>query len=421
MLLFSRVLVLVALTAAAGVASAAEPLRKWTNPQGKSIQARLISIEGETARLQMANGEFVNVALEKFSEDDRKYLESRKTAAVNADSSTPDNAPAKTDDKAAKNPTAATAESELKRNRKWSDRRGKQISARFVRFHDGKAILMQGNKAVNVPFGDLSDADQAFLKERHEALGKADDVPPAIPTPTPGINGNPGAVTPPLLARQQLPPGAMPENIGGIPTRIPSPPRIELPRPFSPPPANSRPPAAAANNPAQNAAQNAVGMNTPTQSAQPSTSVASAPAFDPTASQHQQPIYQRQTQDISQPSATSPRPSPRPFGSSFFDSARTQESPPAPNFSAPSIPFASAPQMEEVFQCMTCKKTINKKVKLGDKCPHCGVTFTERVDESGKTVERDVRSTGKLIKMWVGIAILVLGLIGGAIAKLRGS
>jgi hypothetical protein len=77
--------------------------------------------------------------------------------------------------------------------------------------------------------------------------------------------------------------------------------------------------------------------------------------------------------------------------------------------------------MEEVFQCMTCKKTINKKVKLGDKCPHCGVTFTERVDESGKTVERDVRSTGKMIKMWVGIAILVLGLIGGAIAKLRGS
>jgi hypothetical protein len=156
---------------------------------------------------------------------------------------------------------------------------------------------------------------------------------------------------------------------------------------------------------------------------QPSTSVASVPAFDPSASQSQQPIYQRQTQDISQPSATSPRPSQRPFGSSFFDSARKQESQPAPapNFSPPSIPFASAPPMEEVFQCMTCKKTINKNVKLGDKCPHCGVTFEERVDESGKTVERSVRSTGKMIKMWVGIAILILGLIGGAIAKLRGS
>jgi hypothetical protein len=427
MSLLSRVLVLFALTAAAHIASAAEPLRKWTNPQGKSIQARLISIEGATARLQMAHGDFVNVSLEKFSEEDRKYLESRKAAAGAGDSTTLHNAAAKSDGKAAKSPNAATAESELKRNRKWTDRRGKQVNARFVRFHDGKAILMQGNKPVDVPFGDLSDADQAFLKERYEALGKGDDVPPAIATPTPGVNGNPGAVTPPWLARQQGPPGAMPENIGGIPTRLSTPPRIELPRPFLPP-ANSPSPPAAADNAAQSSAQNAVGMNTPTGSAQASTSVASAPAFDPSASQSQQPLYQRQTSNLPD---TSHRPSSAPKSSDsspFFKWG--QESADTSNISAPQI--ASAPPMsspfsaarnenEMVIQCGKCGKTQKPGFKAGSSCQHCGTVIDVIVDEGGKTVDRSVRATGKMIKMWVAIAILVLGLIGGAIAKLRGS
>lgn len=415
MSLFSRALVLFALTAAAHVASAAEPLRKWTNPQGKSIQARLISIEGETARLQMANGDFVNVALEKFSEEDRKYLDSRKSTGEGG-STALENSSTKGDDKAGKSPTAATAAIELKRNRKWIDRRGKQISARFVRFHDGKAILMQGNKPVDVPFGDLSDADQAFLKERYEALGKADDVPPAIPTPARGTNSvaSGGGATAPLpwFAQQQSTPQYnSPNNIGGAPSRVPSPPRMELPRPFTPP--NLASPAA---RPTNTLPPNAAVGNAANQPIHSPTAVASVPAFDPLAGQTQQPIYQRQPQNITQshitqPPVTSSTGAPRSLGSSWLESWQSQQS-------APPIPRA---EPEKTLQCLTCNKIIETQLKPGNKCPHCGTVIDVIVNEEGKTVERSVRATGKQIKMWVGIAILVLGLIGGAIAKLRGS
>ena len=425
-----RTAVLLALFAAADAACAAEPLRKWTNPQGRSIQARLISIEGTTARLQMANGDFVDVALDKFSAEDRKYLESRKDTADGGDSTKPEINSTTRDDKTGSNLTSTSATLELKKNRKWSDRRGKQITARFIRFHEGKAILMQGNKAVDVPFGDLSDADQAFLKERFEALGKAEDVPPAIPTPTRDATsiagGNVGAAPPPWFAQGQPPPAAGRQNVppnamSNFPRSIPTPPRIEFPRPFTPPAASTPPAAASAYNSPQNTSSAA---NAGSQQTTSPTAIASAPAFDPSASQSQQPIYQRQTQDMSRPSVTSTRPSSRPFGSSFFDSQRTSDPRPAPDFAAsPSpatSPFRSAPQ-EMVVQCGKCLKTQKPGFKAGGRCQHCGSVIDIIVDESGKTVEKSVRATGKSIKFWVAIAVLVISVLGGAIAKLRGS
>jgi hypothetical protein len=421
-----RTAVFLALFAAADAACAAEPLRKWTNPQGRSIQARLISIEGTVARLQLANGDSVDVALDKFSAEDRKYLESRKDA-TNGGASTKTEAPASGGNST---DAAKTATIELKKNRKWSDRRGKQITARFIRFHEGKAILMQGNKPVDVPFGDLGDADQTFLKERFEALGKGDDVPPAIPTTTRDATsiagGGVGAAPPPWFAQGHPPPAAGPHNMppnamANFPRSTPTPPRIEFPRPVTPPAFSTPPPAASAYNSPQNAPNAAKAGSQQTSS---TAAIASAPAFDPSASQSQQPIYQRQTQDISQPSVTSTWPSSRPFGSSFFDSRRASEPQPAPDFSAsPSpatSPFSSAPQ-EMVVQCGKCLKTQKPGFKAGGRCQHCGTVIDIIVDEGGTTVDKSIRATGKSIKFWVAIAVLVISVIGGAIAKLRGS
>ncbi len=74
-----RTAFLLALVAAAEAACAAESMRKWTNPQGKSFQGKLVSVESGAARLELPNGSVVSVALKKFSDEDRRYLESRKT------------------------------------------------------------------------------------------------------------------------------------------------------------------------------------------------------------------------------------------------------------------------------------------------------------------------------------------------------
>jgi hypothetical protein len=428
--LFSRAVVLFAITAAAHTASAAEPLRKWTNPQGRSIQARLISIEGDVARLQMANGDFVNVALEKFSEADRKYLDARK-GALTAESATGEKRPADGESKSA-TAGATAAAADLRKTRKWT-RQGKQFSARFVRFHDGKAILMQGNKPVDVPFGDLSQSDQAYLKEQFEALGRISEVPPAIPTSTRATgsvaNNAPGTAPPPLFAQQASPPAAAqnfpPTNIAGVPSRVALPPRMELPRPFTPPNMNIAPPAARQTN---TLPPNATVGNSANQTTHAPVAVASVPAFDPSASQSQQPIYQRQTSDTAQSISTASNSSQQSRNSPFFKWG--QESSERANSSTPQI--ASAPPMtspfssgrnenEMVIQCGKCGKTQKPGFKAGGRCQHCGTVIDVIVDEGGKTVDRSVRSTGKMIKMWVGIGILVLGLLGGAIAKLRGS
>ncbi len=73
-----------------------------------------------------------------------------------------------------------------------------------------------------------------------------------------------------------------------------------------------------------------------------------------------------------------------------------------------------------VVQCGKCKKTQKPGFKAGSRCQHCGTVIDIIVDESGKTVEKSVRETGKSIKFWVAIAVLVISVIGGAIAKLRG-
>jgi hypothetical protein len=71
--------------------------------------------------------------------------------------------------------------------------------------------------------------------------------------------------------------------------------------------------------------------------------------------------------------------------------------------------------------CGACNKTQKPGFKAGQRCQHCGKTIDEITDESGEVVDRSARSTRRNIKFWVWAAIVGIGLIGSAIAKLRGS
>ncbi|MDB2347811.1 TlpA family protein disulfide reductase [Verrucomicrobiales bacterium] len=54
--------------------------RSWTNADGKAINAALVSIEGDSVKLEMPNGRKVSYPINKLSEQDQEFIESRKTA-----------------------------------------------------------------------------------------------------------------------------------------------------------------------------------------------------------------------------------------------------------------------------------------------------------------------------------------------------
>ena len=53
--------------------------------------------------------------------------------------------------------------------RKWTDVAGNQISADYVRVHEGEVVLRQGSRLIRCPYDKFSDLDKAFIREQMEA------------------------------------------------------------------------------------------------------------------------------------------------------------------------------------------------------------------------------------------------------------
>jgi len=68
------------LTLTASFAAGENKLRDWTNSAGKKISAELISLEGDSATLRMANGKKYAISLATLSETDRQFAKEWKTA-----------------------------------------------------------------------------------------------------------------------------------------------------------------------------------------------------------------------------------------------------------------------------------------------------------------------------------------------------
>jgi hypothetical protein len=80
-----------------------------------------------------------------------------------------------------------------------------------------------------------------------------------------------------------------------------------------------------------------------------------------------------------------------------------------------------APQYQEIIICGACNKEQKPGFKAGQRCQHCGRTIDEIEDESGNVVERSSSSTRRNVKFWVWAVIAGISVIGGLIAKLKGS
>ena len=51
--------------------------RDWTNAEGKTIQAALVEVNGDKAKLRLKNGKVVDYPIEKLSEDDQTFIKSK--------------------------------------------------------------------------------------------------------------------------------------------------------------------------------------------------------------------------------------------------------------------------------------------------------------------------------------------------------
>jgi len=195
--------------------AADEPSRTWTSGDGRTLEGAYVRVDGDNVVIRMASGE-VSVPIERFVLADRFYarkqaalqraIEEEKAGKEDQPSAppavrnpVPEKAPrwpASNDnfDNADENvavPLNGESKTGLKGDREWTDGRGNKMKARFVRMHQGNVIL-QGRKLETVPFYNLSDDDQGFLRMNLEALGQADQIPNRPPPQQVAGNGNGG-------------------------------------------------------------------------------------------------------------------------------------------------------------------------------------------------------------------------------------
>jgi hypothetical protein len=274
--------------------------------------------------------------------------------------------------------------------RPWTDTTGRTIEAKFVRVYQGNVVLLRGKKVVQVPFYNLSEGDQQFVRDELEKSDKSYLIPaPPAQASNDEIAGssNTGSIPPPTVHRP---------NFSG--------PRFGPPQGSMPPAASAKMAELQANHARmleqvkaehqrlidQSRARREERMRpapTPAQPPWASTSPQSAPAM---AHGHEStmPTYEQMA-----------RPQP----------TRPHTAPPTELASASNDYSYSAPSMQK--QCESCNGIVSDNAKVGDRCPHCGVKwdYDDTTGESSST--RSWRSRRGLIKGGIFVIVVVCGLL----------
>jgi hypothetical protein len=77
----------------------------------------------------------------------------------------------------------------------WSDVHGNQVTAKFVRVVGGNVVLGRGSRSVFVAFGDLSFADQEYVKEVLTSRGQ-EGLIPRLPAAAPATDAGQNQAAP---------------------------------------------------------------------------------------------------------------------------------------------------------------------------------------------------------------------------------
>lgn len=333
------------------VVAAVTEARTWTNYQGKTIEAEFVRLEGVNAVLQM-NGREFPYPLSQLSEADRQYVFQQaagvtppvapaESEPVNpftpVENDGPNDGPgddAEDDDRDGGDDSSARSSSGVARTRFWTDNLGNQIRAKFIRIHDGNAILMQGRKLVPCPIQNLSAADRQYVRELLEARGETDLMPSEE-----------------ILASAR---NAYSEEGGEGATDMGAGRPYNPPEPFRPP--GFTPGAELAGNPMPPDASNPADTLADNPMPEQPESYAASGSRSNSFSGH--------------------------FGPSFSDPANMGDASPVsmqpnlPEVHVPDVTFTppSFPQQQLEYYCSNCKKTVPEHVN--DRCPHCGIYFS---------------------------------------------
>ena len=275
--------------------------------------------------------------------------------------------------------------------RPWTDSTGRKIEAKFVRVYQGNVVLLRGKKVVQVPFYNLSEGDQQFVRDELEKSDKSYLIPaPPVQASNDQIAGSTNAESSP-------PPTVQRPNFSG--PRF-GPPQGWMPRAESANMAELQAKHARMLEQVkadhqrlidQSRARREERMRPAPTTAQPAWSSTGAPSAPAMAHGHQSatPTYEQMAR--SQP-------------------ARAHSASPPTELASASTDYSySAPRMQK--QCESCNGIVSDNAKVGDRCPHCNVKwdYDDTTGESSPT--RSWRSRRGLIKGGIFVIVVVCGLL----------
>lgn len=247
-----RVCLLLILLATFSVAAVAKE-RTWTSADGRTMRAEFVrELDGEVTFL--IAGKLTTVPLSRLSERDQqiardlaagKEVPDDPTPATPAAddpfstpaaSSTTERAagseattPASEEADSGESPPSLTKRPIAPTNRVWTDNVGRKTTAKFVRVFNGHVVLSRAGGPISVPFFDLVEADQQYVKDLLTSRDEEDLIPARpLPTEQPGEetgNGNRpplrGPAGGPFGGPSPMPPaGYGPPSVPGDPAAV---------------------------------------------------------------------------------------------------------------------------------------------------------------------------------------------------------
>ena len=454
--MFRRITTILVVIACAAVAAAAGKVRTWTSADGRTMEAEFVrELDGDATFLK--DGKLIVIRVEKLSEKDQqviKELSSGKEPEPDpfSNSETAGSTPAEKPDgaeKPKKKPIAI-------QNRTWTDRFGVKSSGKFVRVDGNDVVLNRGTRVITVPFENLSDGDQEYVREILISQGKEADIPSgtSVGGEVGGGGagaGNPGGVNPPGAGRGPgipgLPPGigpggaGMPGGIGagrqpGTPGGIGMPPGMRPPGVGAGGPPAMPPGMAGGVGPgfpaaappiAPGGAMGAGGMPQPGMN--PSDNMPATPGMTIPGVAGMPPGMGTMPGTGAMPGmASMPAPGAMPGigsmpgsgampgmgtmpGSGGMGSSGPGAAPGFSSMGPTSIPSGPSMQLEEFFECSKCGAKLTKQESSGTSCPRCNATWGFKQDQFGnKTMTTAGRGQVSTVAAVV-VVVVLLGMI----------
>jgi|GEM_PF-2188528 len=442
----------------AGLAVAKD--RTWTSSDGRTMQGEFVrELDGDVTFL--VQGKLVTIAIDKLSERDQKIVrdlaagkqvpddaapasdtkpatqpanaQSTTTKPVEADPFAP--VPDRPEEPSA-SPSLSKKKQKGQETRVWTDIFGRKATGKFIRVFGNNVVVSRPGGPLTIDFFELSDADQAYVRELLTSRGEEDLIPVKPPPKREVAEGDPGA--PATSERPEA--GSSPGPRLGPPGAGPSPAGPGISGPASGP--GSGP---GTFGPRRGPAGPSFGPVGP--SAGPPGSGLSGPrlppGFGPSAGSPDSSgtVTSGSPYNPGQAApSTFPGPSSSPFNPAQSDLANSTQ-----RFADEAAErarrdmermnermIASVPSPASMYQrvpvCSNCRKQVTEEQAKGTTCPYCGARWSfnhydpssttlstgspSRASFSGSPSERMIRS----VVIIVVAVVIVVVLCGGAIA-----